>query len=967
MPVNYTIPVILNIRTRMLLLCVGVALPLLAIGSFSLWKEYGSLREEAQRATIFQAGTAARTVTNWISTETDTVKAIAALPEIKGLNIDSARKILPTAVQAKTSWIELGLFNVQGEPLVSTAGPREQARLAVDAKMSAREFISSVVQTHRPAVSGYTQAPMSGKPCILIGVPVSSSKGDLKSVLVAAIQPKAILRLFTDLGGSDGDIVAVIDQNKRVIARTLQNDFWQGKDYSHAKTVQAAAKAWKGTIEAVGIADPIQRAYAFEHLIGSGWLVIVGVPTVAIYGAAHDWLMIMLVLALCAIGVSVLLAFWATSHFTRTIKVLAREALSIGRGDFSKRVDVPARDELGLLARAFNEMVERLKMDQDKKAMTERLSEAIRHSLDLDEILNTTVRELGKAMAASRCCLALVDTHDSQNVADDELVFNYVWWNQEKAGAPLKNRSVLITHNSVMRMILEQGTILSLDVLDDSSPTPLFENSSHSPDDWRSIRSLIACPITTKDGPLGVILVHQCDRLRVWSESELELVESITRHVALAMEHARLYNRAKALAEQEMLINHIVRSVRSSLDLDTILSTVTRELGLALGVDRCQIAQPRKEGPLVVTHEFHRTGFSSVQGINIYPDQIDFHPNMGLANHGRSTVLGINLHKLQEHAALEGQPRASQEETLREAPIAIITDVFEDSRSIPFKDFLDACGSRSLIAAPLLNEHRLVGVLIVHQSSRMRQWKPSEIQLVAAIADQLAIAITHAHLFAQVTHQAITDGLTGLYNHVYFKNRLSEEMRLAQRKATSCSLLMIDLDKLKQINDQFGHPVGDAAIRQIAAILKTLLRSGDTAARYGGEEFAVILPETTLLEAALIADRLCSQIRNTTVPGLGRITASIGAACYPKHASTLEELVEKADKALYVAKNSGRDQVRLYEEEHKLVCTLNRAQLAETGEESLDWPTLEEPTFDRPLFHERELKIKAREAARESE
>jgi len=205
----------------------------------------------------------------------------------------------------------------------------------------------------------------------------------------------------------------------------------------------------------------------------------------------------------------------------------------------------------------------------------------------------------------------------------------------------------------------------------------------------------------------------------------------------------------------------------------------------------------------------------------------------------------------------------------------------------------DKVGAKSLIAAPLLHESRLVGLLIVHQCEGAREWRPSDVQLVTAIADQLAIAITHAHLFAQVRHQAITDGLTNLYNHVYFKNRLKEELKLADRKGTSCSLVMIDLDKLKYINDNFGHPIGDAAIRQVSSILKTILRSGDTAARYGGEEFGVILPETSLLEAALIADRICTQIRNSHVPGLGRITASLGAATYPKQAMSAEELVEK--------------------------------------------------------------------------
>ena len=164
-------------------------------------------------------------------------------------------------------------------------------------------------------------------------------------------------------------------------------------------------------------------------------------------------------------------------------------------------------------------------------------------------------------------------------------------------------------------------------------------------------------------------------------------------------------------------------------------------------------------------------------------------------------------------------------------------------------------------------------------------------------------------------HQAITDGLTGLYNHIYFKKRLEEEMRLSDRKGTACSLIMIDLDKLKYINDNFGHPVGDAAIRQIADILKTVLRSGDTAARYGGEEFAVILPETSLLEAALIAKRLCNQIRTSPVPGLGKVTASMGCASYPQHAKSGDELIVKADRALYEAKNSGRDQVKLFETE----------------------------------------------------
>lgn len=918
----------LNIRTRMLLLCLGVAAPLLAIGSFALWKEYRTLRHEAERATTFQAAITSRTLQQWTEAQLKTLGALASLPDIQSTNLESTQKILTTTLAAQPDWSEINLVTTKGVPLVSTTPPAKRAVL-----FSSCNFFTSVADGKKPAISDYIRSsPLSGKPALLASTPIIHD-GKVTAVLVAAIKPRAVHNLFDGLGGTSETVVAVVDKNKRVITRTLQNEYWEGKDFSHAKTVQASTKKLRGTIEGVGIADPTPRAYAFDRVPSTGWLVVVGVPTDSIYGAAHDWLVIMVVLAVCAISVSVGLACLVTDHFTKTIHVLVKEAIAIGKGDFSKRVKVPARDELGLLARAFNEMAMMLESDKEHKTMVQGISESIRQCLDLEDILNTAVRELGQNLEASRCCLALLDTKDTADVADDELMFNYVWWNEQLGGAPLKNRSILVTEHSELRHILQQGTVLSMDIRDEQGPTPLFENSKGSPDDWRSIRSLIACPISTREGPLGMILVHQCDSLRQWTDAELELVAAVAGQVTLAMEHSRLYNYTKKLADQEVLINHIVRSVRSSLDLDTTLATVTGELLAALGADRIQIAQPRAEGPLVITHETHTEFYQSIQGMSMYPDNMDFHPNMSFNSQvpGRNTVLGINLDRLTELNSDPTNPEGI-DTTLRDAPIAIINNVFADSRAMPFKDFLDHAASQSLIAAPLLNENRLVGLLIVHQCRQLRNWRPDDIRLVAAIADQVAVAITHAHLFAQVRHQAITDGLTGLYNHIYFKNRLSEEIRLSERKNTPLALIMIDLDKLKQINDNFGHPVGDAAIRQVAAILKTLLRSGDTAARYGGEEFGIILPDTSLLEAALIADRLCSQIRNSHVPGLGRITASLGTAAYPKQAHDMADLIDKADKALYVAKNSGRDQVRIYEEEQAVI----------------EWPSLSE-IIDRDL------------------
>jgi len=932
-------PYRLAIRDRLILLSLGVALPLLLMIGFSLWKEYSALQKEGRRATRSQTAIAVQTLHEWMWAQLDSVKSLATLPDLRKFTTDSCLPVANAALKSQRSWKEIAIITPGGYVIAPATTPAS----AVKEKITwpNKDLYARVCVKKQMALTGYIQSPLTGRPVLLAAAPIIS-QGKVRGAVLVGIDPQAVLKLFKGIGEDDGTVITVVDKNKRVIARTLDGEHWAGHDYSQARTVQAADNTAKGLVETASFADRVQRTYSFARVPDLNWLVIVGVPNSTIYSAADQWAAIIIMFSCGAIAISLLLAFLVTAHFTRNIGSLVKEALAVGRGDLSKRVKITAEDELGTLAKAFNEMASRLELDHQQKFMIEKLSESIRQSLDLEQILNTTVRELGKALEASRCCIALIDEHAKYETGSIELVFDHVWCNPEHGGLPLAHRSILVTPKSVMSLMLEQGSILSLDLLEENSTTPLFENRHASPEDWNSIKSLIACPISGDNGPVGIILIHQCDRPRAWTEAELELVDAVSRHVVLAMHHARLYNRTKNMAEQEMLINHIVRSVRSSLDLDTILNTVTQELAIALQADRCQIAQPRPEGPLVITHEFHAPNLPSVIGLSLYSDSMDFNPGAAEpANNGRNFVLGIDLTKIttdQNGTVIPNRPHGNVSfvETLKEAPIAVIHDTRIDSRTLPFRTFIAKSNARSIIAAPLISENRLVGLLIVHQCREYRVWKPREIQLVAAIADQLAIAVAHAHLFAQVRYQAITDGLTGLYNHVYFKNRLGEELRLAQRKGTACSLLMIDLDNLKHINDTYGHPVGDAAIRQVAAILKTLLRSGDTPARYGGEEFGVILPETSLLEAALIADRLCAQIGNTHVPGLGKITASIGAAAYPRQGKDMRDLVEKADRALYAAKNSGRNKIRIYDEtEYRLNRErgpLQRVTLSKTSE-----------------------------------
>ena len=168
-------------------------------------------------------------------------------------------------------------------------------------------------------------------------------------------------------------------------------------------------------------------------------------------------------------------------------------------------------------------------------------------------------------------------------------------------------------------------------------------------------------------------------------------------------------------------------------------------------------------------------------------------------------------------------------------------------------------------------------------------------------------------LYEKTLLSAVTDGLTGLYNHRYFQDRFEEEVERARRYQHPLSLLMLDLDDFKRYNDTNGHIAGDLLLVEVSKVLKRAVRKVDTAARYGGEEFAIILPDTKKKGALIIAGRICQKIAdyrfpNQAVMPKGRITVSIGVASLGDDSDNHNGLLDSADKALYRAKAGGKNQ-----------------------------------------------------------
>lgn len=218
----------------------------------------------------------------------------------------------------------------------------------------------------------------------------------------------------------------------------------------------------------------------------------------------------------------------------------------------------------------------------------------------------------------------------------------------------------------------------------------------------------------------------------------------------------------------------------------------------------------------------------------------------------------------------------------------------------------------SLICVPLIAKGECIGIINITNKKNGKLFNKKDLEFVEALANQAAIAVDNAQLYELATK----DGLTKLYIHRHFYFLLESEIKRVQRYHHVLSLLIMDIDNFKHVNDTYGHLVGDMVLKEIAATIQKTIRHVDIPARYGGEEFTIILPETAALNAVTIAERLRQKISeiqvkiddNTVITP----TVSIGIAEYPNAADGIKELIDWADKALYVSKENGKNCIHLY-------------------------------------------------------
>ncbi len=379
------------------------------------------------------------------------------------------------------------------------------------------------------------------------------------------------------------------------------------------------------------------------------------------------------------------------------------------------------------------------------------------------------------------------------------------------------------------------------------------------------------------------------------SNNKKEFIEIYERNLALEKEIVQRTQELDQANKAFLTLKHVWELMNSSEPLSTVLQKLVNSLHGEMGYINSTILQlcNDEKGKYFKVKAFSESPifnklkeFLSEKNIDIHEYHLKYDPKMIITK------------------AMEEKSILSSREYL-ETINTLLYD-FKDEQ----KEIINKLGvSKNIIAIPLYPSNNPFGVMMVF--SPREDVTDKELNFLSLFANQVEMAITIANLFENLKKEAVTDSLTELYNRRYFNQALQKEAERAQRLHQPFSIISLDLDYLKKINDTYGHFFGDLAIRTIADILKKNARSIDIPARLGGEEFSVLLPGVDSSGAMIAAERIRAAIEAQELDTIGHITASVGVGTFPEHSIKLDELLDMTDQAMYKSKINGRNRVTL--------------------------------------------------------
>jgi diguanylate cyclase (GGDEF)-like protein len=475
-------------------------------------------------------------------------------------------------------------------------------------------------------------------------------------------------------------------------------------------------------------------------------------------------------------------------------------------------------------------------------------SQAVLSTFDLDEVLNQILMIARDYFHLQNVAILLLD-----KTRQELQVRSQIGWD---AGM------------DQIRLTLDQGITGSAARLKrpvyvpDVSKDPRYVMSA------QSTRSELAVPLMVRDEVVGV-LDCQSHQLNFFDSDTIDLLTLFSTQASMALQNAHLYSMEQHRAAQLEAINAIAKQTTAVLDLKDLLVKVCSLVRQSFPGDHVSVLLRDDQELVLRAHEGGLTLRGSDSDTFLIGDAIAW------------------------RCMATGRPVVENDV----ARVPQYLAMFEQTRS--------------KMCIPLVSFGKTLGVLAL-DSAELNTFQMTDAQPLESVADICAIAIQNAYYVERVRQLAYIDGLTGIFNRRYFEMRIAEEMERARRYNSSLAVIMLDIDNFKRLNDEFGHLLGDEVLRQVSSVFSQQLRKIDVVCRYGGEEFAVLLPQTSAEQAFSVAEKLRREVAGYRFPGVPRaVTISAGAAAHPIHGGTRDEVVKAADAALYTAKQTGRNCVRM--------------------------------------------------------
>jgi diguanylate cyclase (GGDEF)-like protein len=486
--------------------------------------------------------------------------------------------------------------------------------------------------------------------------------------------------------------------------------------------------------------------------------------------------------------------------------------------------------------------------------MLNEMGQAISSRLDQEELLRAIYKELSALFDANTFYIAFEE--------DGEIRFEL----EVEQGKVLPKRSRKVS-NGITEYIIRtaQPLLIRSEVEDVQGRLGI----TYVP--GRPAKSYCGVPIFLGGRAAGVMAAMNTERENVYEQRDLEVMQTAAGQVAVALENARLFAEEQRRARYLEFLNSVSKTAISSEDAEQMLAEIVREIQKNFRFDHIGIGL-----------------------LDYVTKEIEIRAEAGSTAKalGQRIPLGVGI----------------LGKVARSGEMALVSNLGGEGHLLGILP-----DSRSVLCIPITYGETLLGVLNV-ESRTENAFSPQDLLLLNTLADLLATALHNAFVFQKLQQQSITDGLTGVKTRRFFWEALSTEWKRASRSGRPFSVVLIDLDKFKEVNDTHGHLEGDLVLARVGRLLELKCRQSNIVARYGGDEFVILMPETSAEQAQILSERLRLWVASDPMLADHQITGSFGVGTYPVHGGTVEDLIRVADAGLYVSKRAGGNRVSIGEE-----------------------------------------------------